>query len=1146
MYLKRKSVEATPDALFYIAGLLSFLLLRYLWLRRLGGTINASWLLLLICLSPLSSATTGNNQGQRLQRNILFSHLTTRDGLSQASVTSITQDKHGFIWFGTQEGLNRYDGKKIEVFEHDYKNPDSLSHDWIRSLLPDAFGGVWIGTNGGGLDHFDPVQKQFLHFRHNPQDPNSLSGDKVRVVYKDRQGILWVGTDRAGLNRFNPKTGEFLHYQHDPADEQSLSSNRVLTIIEDRHDALWIGTRDGGLDRLDTKTGKFTHFRHDPENATSLSHDRVRVVYEDSFGSIWVGTYQGGLNLYQPATNTFKRFQHNVNESNSLSNDRVVSIYQDSQGTLWVATDDGLNEWRAKQQDFVTYDHQATDPDSLSNKRVTSIFQDRGGVLWVGTFNGINKWNYASEAFTHYQESGTRFKLSNDFIMAISESQNDVLWVGTYGGGLNKLDLTTGQTQYFNQQSGTETGLSDATVTSIYEDSEHIMWLGTRSGGLNRLDPLTGKISYFQHDPQDDESISSNAIPSVYGDPDGTLWIATYGAGLNRRDPLTGKFKAYRHDPQDNSSISSDLVMAIFRDRAGVLWIGTERGGLNRFEPQTETFIRYQHDSDNPQSLSNNTASTIHENKAGDLWIGTQGGGVNLWSADDRQKGQAVFKKYLKNDGLLSDTIMAILEDNKGKMWLSSNRGLSLLDPETGEIRNFSQKNGLRSNDFNFAAHLANQQGQLMFGSSTGIVSFSPEQVHVNQHPPQVVLDGHTRKGALPTSYSNVDQQKSIELSYKDELVVFEFTGMDFSAPDKNLYRYQLEGFDASWSEPARFQRTTYTNLPVGKYTFKVMAANNDGVWNPHHAALTFEVVPPPWMSNWAFALYILLIISFILLLLRAQSKKRQQQTQQRKELEYQVELRTHELAERNEQLLQLNDTLKDISVTDTLTGLKNRRYVQDYMRCESANIQRRAYQYSHQNSNQEALNISPSMSFMMIDLDGFKAINDQYGHDAGDKVLLQVRDILYECCRTTDLISRWGGDEFLLVCRDTKTNAVERLAERIRDKLAVNSFQLGQSNIGRISGSIGYAQYPFSSHAPDLISWEQVVVIADRASYLSKQNGRNAWAGIYAGRHISLKECTQIKSELQRLHRQNKISIKTSICMELVFDNEVSRQELS
>lgn len=1134
MFLTRKVVHS--QAHLYAAERLGLWLCRQLLISTVGYGRLAITLLLMACLvSPVLYAVPLES------RNILFSHLTTRDGLSQGSVTSITQDRQGYIWIGTQEGLNRYDGKDIKVFQHDYSDPASLPHDWVWSLLPDDDGTLWVGTDGGGLSRFDTQTNRFQHFQHDAGNPNSLSGNRVRVVYKDRQGILWIGTDGQGLNRFDITTNTFTRFQHDVNDNQSLSHNSVLSILEDRRGNLWIGTRGGGLERLDRNSGQFFHYRHDADDPTSLSHDRVRSLFEDRAGNLWIGTYEGGLNRYQPEIGNFSRFQNNPNDPTSLSNDRVKDIYEDNNGTIWVATDGGLNEWLPADQGFARYQNEVTNLDSLSNDQVSEIFQDRGGVLWIGTFKGISKWNYVSESFTYYHQNGRQHQLSSNSIWAVAESNKHDLWIGTYGGGLNRLDLASNKTTYY-KKNDSGNSLSDDRIMSIFVDPQQIVWLGTRSGGLNRLDPLTDEVRHFRHVPVDPSSLSSDSITTIFGDDSGVLWIGTYGGGLNRYDPETDKFNNYRHDPADSTTVSSDRVMAIYRDRTGALWIGTENGGLNRFNQATGSFERYQHDPLDPRSLGNNSAWSIHEGRDGSLWIGTNGGGLNRWSAEDRQANRAVFKKYRKSSGLRSDNVMAILEDNWGKLWISTNRGLAQLDPETDVVRNYSLSNGLKDNDFTFGSRLASHKGQLLFGSLSGVVSFMPDTMGVNLHRPPVALTATTRKGTLATTHSDTVQPIEIDLSYKEELVVFEFAGLDYADPSKNKYRYKLDGFDNEWSDPVQYRRTTYTNLPTGHYIFRVMAANNDGVWNERQATFAFAVVPPPWLSPWAYATYLVVAIGVIFIFLRAQRNKLRLETEQRKELERQVTHRTHELAERNDELHELNVTLKEISTTDALTGLKNRRYLHDYMKSEVARIQRRAHDLDPANENEAPLDISPAMSFMMIDLDGFKAINDTHGHDAGDQVLLQVRDILKHCCRSADIISRWGGDEFLILCRNAKPHAVERLAERVRYSLAEHSFELGNGHLASLSGSIGFAHYPFLPRYPDMVDWELVTIIADRAAYLSKQNGRNAWAGIYSCSSTTLQECTQIKDQLPLLLSTQRVKLKTSIEGDLMFDEQSSR----
>ncbi len=487
----------------------------------------------------------------------------------------------------------------------------------------------------------------------------------------------------------------------------------------------------------------------------------------------------------------------------------------------------------------------------------------------------------------------------------------------------------------------------------------------------------------------------------------------------------------------------------------------------------------------------------------------------------------------------MSDTVQGILEDNAGYLWLSSNRGLQRFDPETGGVRHYDRSTGLKGNEFNTGARYKNPAGRLYFGGTTGLVAFHPNDIRSNQHQPDVVLEAQTRLGPLDLLRSDLPQggegtdnpapQHSVKLGYQDDLITFEFAGLDFTSPEKNQYRYKLEGFDADWTGPVPFKRTTYTNLPAGSYTFRVMASNNDGVWNEQGQAITVEVIPPPWQTGWAYSAYVLIAIGLILAYLRAQAKKLNQEVVQRMQLERQVKLRTQEIAERNAELQSLNKQLKSASVTDTLTGLHNRRYMDEFIDAEVAQASRLAKDIAAGETG-SVHHIGNALSFMMIDLDGFKAINDTYGHHAGDQALIQVRDILKSCCRKSDTIIRWGGDEFLIVSRNTNAQSVETLAERIRVRLADHLYQLGNGNIGRLSGSIGFALHPFSTEDPDLVPWEQVAAVADRGAYVAKANGRNAWVGLYGTDKTSLGDLAGIKLYLGELVAKDCLKLNTSI----------------
>ncbi len=1077
---------------------------------------------------PLPSDPTVDLKTRHLQ----FSRITQQQGLSQGAVNAIAQDRYGFIWLGTQEGLNRYDGYDMVVYEHEQDNPTSLSHDWVWTLYVDNSGTLWVGTDGGGLNRYERERDAFTRFQHVPDDPRSLSNDRVRVVYQDREGYYWIGTDGGGLNRFDAANGQFTHYRHDDARADSLPSDKVLAIFEDSRGKLWIGT-ENGLARMDYAREKFVVYRHDPSLPGSLSDNQVRSIYEDRRGQLWVGTYEGGLNLFDRNSGGFRHFQHDPANTNSLAHNRVRSIFEDHEGTLWVATDNGLNEWRPASDVFVRYDHDRTRPSSISDNRVTTLFQDAGDILWVGTFNGVNKWNRVSDAFHYLQdEGGGRSALSGNIITAIKESSDGLVWVGTYGGGLNRVDLRTGRTDQFRNLPKDARSLSDDRVMALFVDGKGGVWVGTRSGGLNHLDPDSGKFTHYRHNPDDPNSLSSDSVTSILADQDGIVWVGTYGAGLNRFDTSTGEVTVYRYDATDDNSLSSDRILSIFRDSSGVLWIGTEAGGINRFDEGARSFSRYQHDPDEKESLSSNAAWNIMEGRDGTLWIATLGGGLNRWDSGDRADNRAVFHKYQKSNGLRSDTVFGTLEDPDGFLWLSTNRGLSQLNPQDGTLRHFDRFNGLQGDEFNLGAHLITKAGQLLFGSTDGLVVLDPDLLRVNMHRPDIVLSAHSRYRLLATAYSSGGKEAEvIELGYKDDLIMFKFAALDFASSDKNQYRYRLEGFDEDWVDPGQGRRATYTSLPAGDYTFTVRASNNDGVWNDQGVSVRLHVKPPPWQTPWAYSLYTFFFGGTLVKYKRSQNKKLERATNRNAKLERQVQQRTQELSARNEELKALNNKLREASFTDALTGLKNRRYIYESVNSMTATIGRRVEGSRHGDSAANTVNLSPSMFFMMIDLDGFKKINDTHGHEAGDRALVQVREILESTCRAADTVIRWGGDEFMIVGDNSSARAAEQLAERLRCRLAEHMFQLGGGHIGRLSGSIGFAMYPFSPlKKTGLLTWEQVVAVADHAAYVAKKNGRNAWVGVYGTRKSSWEEFTRSKFDLAGLAQQGTISIRSSL----------------
>ena len=1053
--------------------------------HRPTGLLEALTLILVL----VGTGTTTAQQGQ----NVRFRHLSVEHGLSQEAVHAVVQDSRGLLWFGTQDGLNRYNGYDITVFNNNPEDPASLANGWIWSLFEDSRGDLWIGTDGGGLSRFLPDREEFERFVSDPSNPFSLSHDSIRVIYEDGAGMLWIGTDGGGLNRLDPTTRRFTRYAHDPANPASLSNDRVRSITEDASGALWIGTDGGGVNIFDNANDSFLHLSHDDSVPHSLSDDRVRVIRETADGAIWVGTYESGLDRFDITTGRFTHFVHADDDRQSLADDRVRDLFQDSMGTLWVATDGGLSMWVAESRSFVTHSQDPAETTSLSDDRVNVVFEDRGGVLWVGTHNGLNKWNVALRAFDLYQQTpDTPNGLASDVITAFDEDADGNIWVGTYGGGLSRLDSGSGAMTTFRHDPNTPTSLADDRVMALHIDDGGRVWVGTFDNGLDRFDPSTGRFRHHRHDPEDLASLSSNGVTVIAGDRFGSVWVGTYRGGLNRFDAQTGQFARYQHDPSNPTSLGSDSVLALHEDETGALWIGTDGAGLSRFDRRSGTFSHYRHDPADPTSLSSDTPWAIHQDREGGFWIGTQGGGLNYWAPSNRRAHTPVFRRYLRADGLASSVVYGILEDEADNLWLSTSRGLTRLNPATGRTKTYDITHGLQGNDFMFGAQLRGRDGRMFFGGSNGFNVFHPSQVRDNAHAPPVILTEFL-KFNKPVDLGAHEEGDPVQLSYRDSVVGFEFAALDFTAPERNQYRYRLEGFEEDWNDVGDVRRVTYTNLSSGQYTLRVQASNNDGLWNEDGLTMALVVGTPPWRTWWAIVLYVLCAAGVVLAIVRQQMNKLERQAEYSRRLEQEVATRTDELESQNRELGALNQQLQAVSVTDSLTGLWNRRYLANEMPKDLALIRRARVESQRTPSGRP----DPNLLFLMMDMDGLKGVNDTYGHQAGDLAIVQMKEILVRVCRQSDTLIRWGGDEFLLLGRQTDRDAAAHLAERIREAVADHRFDLGDGDTVHLSCSIGFTFFPFMPSTPNLFSWEQVLDLADRALYQAKQAGRNRWVGV-------------------------------------------------
>ncbi len=1058
----------------------------------LNGTgIRSPFALLAACLAVLVLTPAIAHEVD--SKPMRFERIGMDEGLSQSAVNQIVQDSTGFMWFATENGLDRFDGYEFLHFRRDRTEPKSLPNDFVTDLEISPAGDLWVATDGGGLARREAGRRVFTSYRHDPADPATLPDDSLRTLLADPRGWIWVGTMRHGLSRLDVGTGRFTHFRHEKGNPASLSDDRVYALWLDRDGVLWVGTA-GGLDRLDARDGAIRRYGSDANGRRALGDSRVLSVLRDRAGTLWVGTERRGLNRLDEDTGEFESFRHDPADASSLASDRVEAIFEDSAGRFWIGTTGGLSLMDRQHAFFTNYTNEPADASTLSNDYVISIFEDRGGVLWFGTkTGGLNRWNPRSWALGHRKPTaGNSGGLSSGNITSFTHDRQGRLWVGTYGGGINVYDQTMTTITKLRHDPGVPDSLSDDRVMALATASDGSIWVGTMQGGLNRIDPETREAVVYRNEPDRPGSLPADGIMSLYVSRAGELWVGTFGGGVSRYDPVGDRFESYRHDANDPRSLSSPNATAIGEDAEGTIWVGTSSGGVNRLAADGESWIRYDHLANDEDSLSASAVYAIHTDASGRLWVGTRAG-LNRFVPAGLDSPKSRFRTITQNDGLANDVIYGIRSDREGRLWLSTNHGVSRYDPETGRTRNYHVSHGLQGEEFNFGAHYQDAEGRIYFGGNNGFNAFDPAELDFKSEPPPVALTGFNKLNRpVPTAvaYEALDE---LALEHTDDMVSFQFAALDYASPEQNQYAYMLEGFDQDWVEAGKVRRATYTDLDGGSYTFRVKAANSDGVWNEDGVSLRVAVEHPPWLTWWAYLGYVVLGFAIVFGVYRAQRRKLEREAEYSRRLETEVRDRTRELADRNSELQVANAKLHEASHTDALTGLRNRRYLFEQI-SKDIDLVQRHHDGQGRSSDPDRNN---DIAFVMVDLDHFKPVNDSCGHTAGDRMLLQVRDALINACRSSDVVIRWGGDEFLVIGREATGEEVSALAERIRSRIAQTVFALGNGQVARTTCSIGFASYPFFRDAPDLLTWEQVLGIADVAMYRAKEE-RNAWVGMH------------------------------------------------
>lgn len=832
------------------------------WATR-GGLYRFITVLLLagtMALAPAADAA---------QRSLRFDRLSVDEGLSQHSVLAILQDRQGFIWFGTQAGLHRFDGYRMTVYRNDATDPGSIPDNFVSAAYEDANGQLWFGTKGG-LARYDPATGRFQ--RHGLGVAGRSVMRAVVAIVPGPDGALWLATND-GVVRFEPASGRYRDYVHDSDSHTSLRDNRVSALAFDNSGGLWVGTA-AGLDRLAPATGEFTHFSVAAEGVAQESDAQRNTVLALSMGprdTLWIGT-AAGLHAWRLGDGAPQRAR--VGAADGLNEARIRTLYHDSGAQLWVGTDNDGLKWRDPVSGrFVSYRHAPQDQHSLSDNQVPAVLVDRTGTLWVGTyFGGINRTDLASGGFMRYGETEG---IGRGRVRAILEEPGGKLWVGTTGGGLLLLDPATRKARRIGNDA------RPGSIVTALARARGRLWIGTPTGLAWRdAAGRTGRIALGR-------STGANYVQAIRPGRDGTVWVMTRD-GLSALAPGSETARSWRNDPLDPTSLGDNFGIALLEDRHGILWIGTE-SGLERFDRANNTFTRFRHDPRDPGSLRHSRVYSLNESSSGELWIGTAGGLHRLM----RDGARTWFRFYPFGSSSAAPPIGAILEGDDGALWASTTAGITRVDPVTGQTKSYTAKDGLIDGSYFVGSGWRGADGQLHFGGISGMTSFRPGAVRDNPFPPVVAI---TDLSVLNRSrgIQNLAARREITLSYRDTVFSLEFAALHYADPQSNQYAYQLEGFDQAWVDTGTNRRfATYTNLDPGRYVFRVRASNKDGVWSRQAATLAITITPPYWKTWWFRTLVALAVLTLSYLAYRLRVRAL---VEQKERLAREVGVRTAQL----------------------------------------------------------------------------------------------------------------------------------------------------------------------------------------------------------------------------------------------------------
>jgi ligand-binding sensor domain-containing protein len=786
---------------------------------------------------------------------IQFEFITAADGLVDDDfIFEIYQDRQGFMWFATFDGLSKYDGYKFTNYRHNPIDSSSLSNSSIFSIYEDPKSGqFWFGTNGGGLNLFNPTTEKFKWYQHNPDDSTSLANNYVRDIMPAGESGLWIAT-QDGLDYFDFKAKVFTHFRYDFSDSLSLSCNEVGRLYIDKDKTLWVGTgsiflwqnTSGGLNRFNPETKTFKRYSHLSADDSGLSADNICVINEDQNGTLYVGTGKSTLHKYNREKDSFELLS-NLSKQQPFAaygegfagfRPGVWSFIQDIDGYYWVATfSGGLNRFDLKNGFMKHYQSNKDDALILTSKNILALYEDRQGSIWFSSYkNGIHKITPSHNRFHPFAQNSTLPSFINDKdVRAIFEDSFGTFWIGTSINVL-RFDPALNAVKNYNEILNFDVRWIDV----IHEDASKRLWIGGAAVALTRFDLKSGDVKRYLPDEQDKNSLPFWNVMTISQENDSILWLGSEFDGLAHFDINSEKFKHYTYDPSDTLSISSDKVWITLIDQMNILWIGTNNG-LNQHNKETDAFERF---------LPGVEVHIILEDSNNNFWLGTIGQGLILFV---RETGRGI--SYTADDGLLSNIIYSLAEDDQGFIWIGSAGGLTRLDTKKMSFVSFDEQDGLLNHFTKYSdAVLKTKNGELLFGGNKGITAFSPDQFKTNNFPPYLAITGLS---IFDKSYKEKGRLDSlITLDYNQNDLTFEYVGLHFKNPSKNKYMVKLEPYEKEWRVVNTVRSAHYTNLATGNYTFHVKASNSDGVWNEEGASIKIIITPPWWQTWWAYLMY--------------------------------------------------------------------------------------------------------------------------------------------------------------------------------------------------------------------------------------------------------------------------------------------------